>query len=244
MTSTPRTSPKSRAALVVVVILAAFIAVTTLPDYFSGRWPWTSAPKSPHLTALREVRETGIDLPDWQSIFYETANFGGARWSIQQFSKQEVTAADSAASAATEDQILLLFRPQTTDKAQPEVEWIDLMGAQRWTVDSQQRLRVASDQGTVTVNFARAWNDQQTYAMAQWYAWPGGGHPSPSHWFWGDQLMQWRHHERLSWIAVSLLLPVPPLSAIDGTQPRAEQAIQAVHDALQVQLFSSADSLS
>ncbi|MEO1589821.1 MAG: cyanoexosortase B system-associated protein [Cyanobacteria bacterium J06632_22] len=244
MTTTPHVSHKSRVALVVVVVLTAFIAVTTLPDYLSGGWPWTNSPESPHLKALRDVRDEGIALPGWQAIFYEKADFGGDQWIVQQFTKQAAAGNAAAASVALEDQIVLLLRPQGTDADQPEVEWIDIMGAQRWTVDSQQRLRIATAGGPVTVAFARAWNDQQTYAIAQWYAWSGGGHPSPGRWFWGDQLKQWQFHERLSWMAVSLLLPVPPLSAVDGTQPRLEQAVQAIQEALQIQIFNATEVAS
>ena len=240
MTSTPHVSAKSWVALTVVAILTAFIAVTTLPDYLSGGWPWTRAPQSPHIQALRDLRETGIALPGWQAVFHEQANFGGQRWSVQQFSKQTGTADPSA----LDDQVVVLLLPQVDHTNQPEVEWIDIMGAQRWTVDSREKLRVETETGTVTVNFGRAWNDQQTYAIAQWYAWPQGGHPSPSRWFWGDQLKQWQNHERLSWVAVSALMPVPPLSAVEGLQPRAEEAVQTIQAALDTQIFGSLDGTS
>lgn len=259
MTSTPQTSTKNRVVLTVVGLLAAFIAVIALPDYLSGGWPWTTPPESPHLKTLLNIREDGITLPGWQAVFFEAADFGGDRWSVQQFAKagtaenepigDEESDSNSpengdGVSSSFEDQIVLLLRPQATSTDQPEVEWIDLMGAQRWTVDSQQRLTIAAETGPVTVNFARAWNDQQTYAIAQWYAWPNGGHPTPGRWFWGDQLSQWQHRERLSWIAVSLLLPMPPLSAIETAQPRLDPAVKTVQNALQTQVFNVTNAAS
>ena len=243
MTSTARPSSKNWIALAVIGILATFIAITTLPDYLSGGWPWSNPPESPHLKALQAVRKEGMTLPDWQAVLSETADFGGDQWSVQQFSSA-AGAVGEPRPPALDEQMLLLLRPQATDSEQPEVEWIDLMGAQRWTVDSQQRLRVDVESAPVRVDFARAWNDQQTFAIAQWYAWPQGGHPSPSHWFWGDQLSQWKHRERLSWIAVSLLLPVPPLSDIAPQQPRIEAAVKTVQAALQAQFFNPLDTAS
>ncbi|MEO0540515.1 MAG: cyanoexosortase B system-associated protein [Cyanobacteria bacterium P01_A01_bin.105] len=231
MTSTTHPSAKNRVVLAVIALLAAFIAVITLPDYLSGRWPWATPPESPHLKSLLAVREVGIALPGWQEVFKEAADFGGDQWSVQQFSQAE-------GAVSLEDQVVVLLRPQATSVDQPEVEWIDLMGAQRWTIDSRQPLTVATDVGTVRVNFARAWNDQQTYAIAQWYAWPNGGHPAPGHWFWGDQLRQWKQRERLSWIAVSVLLPVPPLSSIGGMEPRVEETVRLVQSALETQIFN------
>jgi cyanoexosortase B-associated protein len=176
-----------------------------------------------------------LSVPGWQPLQHERVTFGSDDWSLQQMTIQPPQQGVS--------QVVLLLKPQTWHTDQPDVEWLDVKGAQRWTIDSRQSVRwetsaPAGEPPTqVRAKFFRAWNQQQTYAAMQWYAWPGGGDPSVSHWFWADQKVQWQSHQRLPWVAVCLLVPLPPLADIAPSQPAIEQLAQTVQTALQTEIF-------
>jgi cyanoexosortase B-associated protein len=232
----------------ILVILMAFATITVLPSYWSGQWPWMTPPGVAQIQSLRTLKTTGLSLPGWQSDYQEIVSFGGNQWSVQQFTPEQ---ASEKASAHDQGDFLLLLKPQTEPKNQPEVEWLDLKGAQQWTTDSRRQLRLRATTSTadtldfdVQANFLRVWNQQQTYAALQWYAWPGAGHPAPGHWFWGDQKAQWQAHQRLPWVAVSLLVPIEPLGNIIGYQEYIEHLGDKVQTALQVQVFKSSSSRS
>ncbi|MEM9161477.1 MAG: cyanoexosortase B system-associated protein [Cyanobacteria bacterium P01_F01_bin.4] len=221
----------------IVATLAILVAVNALPRYFSGQWPWSPAPSVPQIETLRDIRKTGLAIPGWQQVVQETVAFGGDKWSVQQFVSQP-----------DGNPMVLLLRPQAQASDQPEVEWIDLKGAQKWTTDSYQRLEIGMPAMDDTpayqlqANFLRAWNDQQTYAALQWYAWPQGGHPSPSRWFWGDQKAQLQSHQRLPWVAATLLVPIAPLGDSETARTAIQTLGQQVQMALQAQVFARSAS--
>jgi cyanoexosortase B-associated protein len=68
--------------------------------------------------------------------------------------------------------------------------------------------------------------------VLQWYAWSKGGHPAPSHWFWADQWTQLRDRQRLSWVAVSLQMPIKPLGEIASAQSELEALGKLVQSTL------------
>ena len=218
-------------ALIVIALLALFVALSALPRYFSS-WPWATPLKVANQSELQALRDTGLDLPGWQRVDQLTTKLSGNTWSIQELAATE----GGPFSEVTPSTIALLLRPQVWEKDQPEVEWLDIEGAQRWQTDSWQRLRFdvtpsAKSSFDVDANnsedlplthqtirirtdFFRAWSKDQTYAVMQWYASPMGGSPSPAWWFWSDQKVQWSARQRLPWVAVSLWLPIDPLGDI------------------------------
>ena len=113
---------------------------------------------------------------------------------------------------------MLLLLPQPWHSNQPQLEWLDVSGAQHWRIESRRRLKVAPSPGAGPVNarFFRAWGDRQSVAVVQWYAMPSGGHPSPGHWFWANQWSQLTRRALTPWVAVSLVLPMEPLGALWG----------------------------
>ncbi|MEO0456284.1 MAG: cyanoexosortase B system-associated protein [Cyanobacteria bacterium P01_A01_bin.114] len=234
MQSTVRLSQSTQRLFkgLIVAVLAILVAANALPRYVSGQWPWSPPPSVPQIKVLRTIRETGLAIPGWQQSFHEAISFGGDKWSVQQL------------SPPTGEPMVLLLRPQVQSTDQPEVEWLDLKGAQKWKIDSLRSLAIdipATDDAPayrLPVNFLRAWNTQQTYAALQWYAWPQGGHPSPSRWFWGDQKAQLQHHQRLPWVAVSLMVPIPPLGDIEDAQDVIQPLGQQVQNALQATVFA------
>ncbi|MBE9077484.1 cyanoexosortase B system-associated protein [Romeria aff. gracilis LEGE 07310] len=229
--------PKAARCLVLAA-LALLIAVSALPYYRSG-WPWASPPDVPHVAALKTLQQKGLALPGWETQEQSQISLGGHDWSVQQIAPATPNAANPIAQAA------LLLRPQVWYADQPEVEWLDIRGSQQWTVDSRQRLtftvpvpeQLSSAQADsaptqVTADFFRAWNPTQTYAVLQWYAWPTGGHPALSRWFWLDQKAQLQKQQRLPWVAVSLLIPIPPLGDIQPYLESAEALAETVQQAL------------
>ncbi|MBE9066276.1 cyanoexosortase B system-associated protein [Leptolyngbya cf. ectocarpi LEGE 11479] len=221
-------APKSKSRLkwLVVAVLAAIIAAVAIPQYLSGQWPWQSPPDVPQIRLVRGLKETGLSLEGWSEEFQQKIAIGGDQWSVQQ-----LTPTNNAAP----EQMILFLKPQGQSKDQPEVEWIDLKGAQKWQTSNHRRLRM----GPLRVDTFRAWTSSQTFAVAQWYALPHGGHPAPHHWFWQDQLYQWKRGERLPWVAVSVLVPMPPLGDISLFYSDLEQLSQLVQTSLGETVFSA-----
>lgn len=196
-----------------IVALAVLVAIAALPNYLSGQWPWQAPLDVPHLSELRNLMPSPLTLEGWQLEQHQEIRLGGNRWSFAQY---RVAA---GAEAVAESEFALLLRPQTDRDKQPEVEWVDLQGIQRWQVSDRHTVRfdVTDETGQpipVTSRYLRAIDGSTTLAVMQWYAWPTGGHFAPGRWFWVDQRRQWRQHERLPWVAVSILLPIEPVGDI------------------------------
>ncbi|MGB7487889.1 MAG: cyanoexosortase B system-associated protein [Phormidesmis sp.] len=233
---------KSIATLIVIAILALFVAISAVPHYLSS-WPWATPLKVPNQPALQAIRDQGITLPGWLSQEQIKTKIGGHTWSIQQLSAAD----ESPFAAASPSTIFLLLRPQVWEADQPEVEWLDLKGSQQWQTDSHQSLpfeitQKKSDNSDnlsktvrISTDYFRAWNKDQTYAILQWYASPIGGSASPAWWFWADQNAQWRHRQRMPWVAVSIWLPIDPLSDII---PHQEMAV-ALGQSVQAELLQT-----
>ena len=121
--------------LALVVLLTLFVAVSALPQYFGG-WSWDTPLKLPAAsrTALQAVPDQGISLAGWVSDEQTQTKIGGDTWSVQKLS---VAAAAKGSKLAP---VFLLLRPQTYGADQPEVEWLDVKGSQRWETDSSRAL--------------------------------------------------------------------------------------------------------
>lgn len=242
-----KTTKKSTVTLIVIAALALFVAVSALPRYASG-WPWASPLKVSNQSALQAIRDEGIAVPGWLADEQVKTKIGGDTWSIQQLSAVD----EGPFSAATPSTVFLLLRPQIWEADQPEVEWLDLKGAQQWETDSQQSLPFkvsvnslssTSDKSeTIRINtdFFRAWSTEQTYAVMQWYASPTGGSASPAWWFWADQKAQWRYRQRMPWVAASVWLPIEPLSDIGSYEAIASDIGKAVQQELLQTVFADA----
>ena len=224
--------PKSRTTLklIVVVFVLAIAAVPSLPHYASRAWPWDSLPDVPTIEQLQALQQNGLTLPGWNTQDQQVIEVNGKKWSAQAID-----------SSRLHQSAVLLLRPQTWQRDQPQVEWTDINGLQRWTIDSQQRLQftVASPSRTIATRFLRGWSEQQTYAVLQWYAWSTGGDPAPAHWFWADQQQQWQKRDRMPWVAVCVLIPIPPLSEIEPIKPLAIELGQTIQTALMTSALRS-----
>jgi cyanoexosortase B-associated protein len=210
--------------LFVVIILGA------IPGYLSGHWRWEKPPEVTNLEKLRNLRKTGLTIDNWQTVDKQPLNIGGLQWILQDIQNPNQTKA----------LILLLPQSETTD--QPQVEWTDISGLQRWKTDSQTQIKFtvtpkkiensnSSQTATVEANFFRAWSDRQTWAVVCWYAFPSGGNPSPQAWFWADRSAQ-ISNQRVPWVAVSLQIFIEPLGDIAKIRPVAESLAKNIQAAL------------
>ncbi|MGB3199868.1 MAG: cyanoexosortase B system-associated protein [Nodosilinea sp.] len=217
--------------LALVVVLSALAGMAILPAYLKGEWPWTTTPQVAQLDQLRALQTDGLALPGWQLTTAKAVAINRQTWTLAEY-----RAASPAAKAAPVQQFAVLLHPQPWHSNQPQLEWIDLAGAQNWRVESRRRLRV----GPVKARFFRAWGDRQSFAVVQWYALPGGGHPSPSHWFWADQWSQLTRHASTPWVAVSVLVPMEPLGAIADYTPLAIDLTELIQQQVTAVVFKAA----
>lgn len=200
--------------IIVLLFLLVLVGVVAIPGYATGRWPWTNPPPVANLKELKTLRQNGLILPGWRTL--RTQNhviIGGHRWLVQEIQNNQTIA-------------VLLLLPQNGPKDQPQVEWVDIKGFHRWQTDADRTLSftvnltsVANTQTTtVTARFFRSRTPQQTFAVLQWYAWPNGGSPSTSRWFWEDSIAR-LSNRRASWVAVCIIVPIEPNADIKIAEP-------------------------
>lgn len=208
-----------------ILLLSTLIIVGAAPGYIrGGNWSWLNVPPTANIQQIKGILSTGLVLDNWQIVDRQQIRIGGHRW-VGQIIKQE----DS-------QPIMLLLKPQTYYLNKPEVEWMDINGLERWKTDSHSQIQFTVSQGQnslpTTARFFRAWNQRQTFAVVQWYAFPQGGHYAVSSWFWRDLMAQLRGN-RISWVAVSLRIPINPLEELEVAQPFAKSLAQQVQAELQ-----------
>jgi cyanoexosortase B-associated protein len=202
--------------LSLILLLLIPTCFGAIPGYYQGgNWSWSALPHAPHLQEIKRLKNTGLDIPNWQTIKpQKKVLVAGKTWSIQVLQPNQ----NSVSSP-----ISLLLLPQNHYLDKPEVEWMDINGLEKWQTDSFEQLNFAvadSNSKTVKANFFRAWNRQQTFTVVQWYAFPDGGNYGNFGWFWRDLIAQLQH-SRVPWIAVCLKIPLEPLSTLDQARPLA-----------------------
>ncbi len=209
--------------VVLLLILSGLVCLGALPGYVSGgQWRWTAPPKVTVLDPLNALKKDGIEIPGWQTIEKNVTSIGEHKWMHQELQN------------ATQTKATVLFFPQARSIDQPQVEWADLDGSQRWKTDSHRQIQTDS----ITVEFLRAWTPSQTYAVMRWYAWENGGHPAPIQWFIRDRIAQWQNR-RAAWVAVTVILPIEPLEEIEPYRSQLESIVQTVQSTLTNQVLRS-----
>ncbi len=224
--SIPQSAKLSRAKIVLLTILTVLMLLGAVPGYVAGgKWAWYSAPEVPNLNQLRAIKGEGIPIPGWQTQPPQSPIPADQQWHMQE-----------VAQGAQKATVFLL--PQTGIKHQPQVEWADLEGRQRWQSDSYQTLNLAIDAPSqqFTTRFFRAWTKARTYAVVQWYAQPLGGNPVPSQWYIADRLAQWQRR-RVPWVAVSIQVPMEPLDDLSKYQGQVATIAKAVQTGLVTTTF-------
>jgi cyanoexosortase B-associated protein len=226
----------------VLVFLLILVGVVAIPGYATGRWPWTNPPPVTNLKQLKTLRQEGLTLPGWQRLSVRNnLQIGGHRWLVQKI--QEIQHPERIA--------ILLLLPQNGPKDQPQVEWLDIDGFHQWERDADRPLSftvklVATPNqppSTVTAQFFRSWitnpaktparTPQPTFAVLQWYAWPNGGSPATSRWFWEDSIAR-LSNRRASWVAVSIIVPIKPSDNIELYRP----LVQSIGEIIQAKLMT------
>ncbi len=222
--------------IILLGFLLGLIGIGAVPGYFAGNWRWASPPPVPTLEQLKGLRKTGLTIAGWQTLQQDTVLIGGHNWLLLEVQHAPQTKA------------LILLLPQSDPSDQPQVEWTDVSGLQRWILDSYSQMQftvavphtagssgeakfTAQQVATVQARFLRARNERQTYAVLQWYAWPNGGHPAPSQWFWADRRAQ-LSNRRVPWVAVSIQISIEPFGNIERSRQLAESLGKTVQAAL------------
>ena len=206
--------------MLLAVFLLIILIVGILPDYITGKWSWKNTPQITNLKYLRKIREDGLTISDLPTISHQKVLLAHHKWLLQIVENDTKTV------------VFLLLTPNGP-KDKPQVEWMNINGLYRWKTDSQKRvkftLKIKGDSNETTdlekqdshieARFFRGWTKKQTYAVMQWYAWPGGGSPEPGDWFWADRLAI-LSKKRVPWAAVSIMFPIEPLEEIDPYLPQ------------------------
>jgi cyanoexosortase B-associated protein len=220
----PRSWHLSRAKFVLLVLLFGLILLGAAPHYLNQKWPWLMPPPIAQLKELRAIRQQGVPIQSWQTAAGQPLEMGEHHWYQQSLAQGDRTAT-----------VLLL--PQGSPTQQPQVEWNDIQGIQRWQTDSLKTLRVTGQApDPFETRFFRAWTPTHTYAVLQWYAQSNGGSPVASKWYVVDRLAQWRQ-QRVPWIAVSVQMPMAPLDDLAKYQDGAIALAQDIQVSLQQQIF-------
>lgn len=216
---------QQQSKIIIVILMTVLLIGAALPGYISQKWAWLDMPQLKTLPQLQTIRKEGLTLPGWQTVKIKSLQIGNKQWLQQEVKRDNQTAT-----------VLLLT--QNYYKDQPQLDWMDINGFLGWKTDEYQRDRFSVksasedlDPVEVEVQFFKAWTSTQTYAVAQWYAWPNGGHPALSHWFWADRWAQLGRN-RAPWVAVCLLIPIKPLGNIQEVWPVATALGESVQASL------------
>lgn len=216
-----------------IALLLFLLLIGGIVLNFTGQSSWREPFPVTNLGAMRELRNTGLELPDWDQEGQLRLNVGGREWSVEAVTKPGKPTA------------LVMVLPQWGPREMPGVEWSDIDGFFRWRREGgaiasplltftttnpatkvQARYFLARDTAETRVVPLR-----QTVAVLQWYATPIGGNPNPSWWFWRDQWAQ-MNRRRLPWVAVSLRFPMDPRSTLEDVEADILPLAQAVQEAI------------
>lgn len=216
----------------IVLFAIAIVAAIVLPNYWTQEWTWNHLPQLPQVNQLKRLQQEGLALKSWQTLNQRSIKIGGHSWSVQ-----AIVPEAEVETATAQTTTLLLLRPQTWIRDLPQVDWMDINGIQQWQTDSVRSIqfRVTASSGQsfpVTARFLRGWTEERTYAVMQWYAWSTGGNPSPTDWFWADQMSRWQDRQPLPWIAVSVMQPIAPLGNIETVHLSLEALAQQIQATL------------
>lgn len=233
--------------ILLLLLLLLILAVANIPSYLQGIKPWKEPPAVPGLRRLQELQANGIKVAGWETVNQVTIEPGGRKWLLHELRQDNHVA-------------LLLLRAQRGSTEQPQVEWMDINGYWRWKSDSEIRIKFTVVPGTsprflgktgelkaetrkiqpqlaqVEVRYFRGVTRQQTYAIMQWYAFPDGGHPKASYWFWRDRLYQLSGN-REPWVAVCIIMPIEPLGDIKHSRPLMESLAKTIQTTLMAEVF-------
>jgi cyanoexosortase B-associated protein len=215
----------------VLLLLLLLLVIGAVPGYLKGRWQWQEPPHVHNLKQLKDLRQTNLNIPGWQTTDQREQTIGGRKWSLQLIKKDEKT------------QAVVLLLPQNGPRDQPQVEWTEINGWQQWDVAQERTAeftvpnpKASNTTVKVEARFFRGVTPQQTFAVLQWYASPKGGHPAPINWFLADQVAQWSH-KRVAWVGACILVPIEPLGQVEQSWTLVQSLAQEVQASLMKDVF-------
>ncbi|MEL4896279.1 cyanoexosortase B system-associated protein [Crocosphaera sp. Alani8] len=215
------------AQIMILVLFSLVIIFVAVPSYLNQEWSWSKLPRVPEVAQMREIPNTKLNFSGWTTISQREMSINNYPWSLQLIEKPG------------EEVVFVALKGQKYFKDQPEVEWTDLELMERWKREGVKTLEFPSEinpNNSVTARWFQAWNDK-TYAVVQWYAWPGGGHHAPSQWFLVDQKAQLRK-KRVPWVAVSITIPMEALGSLKDKEALARPLAQEVQKTLEKEIFT------
>lgn len=217
------------ASFLLIAFLAILVVVGAVPNYQNNSWSWRDIPEI-NLNKIKKVNETGLEIEGWKILEHEMINIDENKWLAQVIGQ------------TPEKVALLLLRTQPYHKDYPEVEWTNLEIKQRWKTSFNTELNLTvnrkNQQETISTRFLRARIGRKTFAVVQWYAWPNGGDFRSEKWFFQDKIAQ-VNQKRLPWIAVSLQIPISPLSDLEEVREYAQSLAVEVQTAIEQNLFGN-----
>ncbi|MDJ0598917.1 MAG: cyanoexosortase B system-associated protein [Crocosphaera sp.] len=212
--------------IVILCLLGLAIVFVAIPSYFTQQWSWSELPRVPEVTQMKKIPERKLNFSGWTTVAQKEMSINNYPWSFQLIEKPG------------QDPVVVALKGQKYYKDQPEVEWVDLQGIEKWKSDSYKTLKFPSQinpNNSITARWFQAWN-KKTYAVVQWYAWPGGGHYAPPQWFLADQKAQLKN-KRVPWVAVSIRIPMEPLGNLKDMESMAKSLAQQVQITLEEEVF-------
>ncbi len=244
--------PAQWAKITTLVFLLLLLIVAAVPGYLTGEWIWADQPQLQTLGQLQKIRAEGLDLEGWNTLEQKLERLRGKEWLIQTIERDNQTAI-----LVLLIQRYYKDRPQVEwMDFNGFQQWkTDSHRRLHLTVEpSEDR----SSPIKFTTQFFRSWTQvanpllsflwqncsnpelcdlyqkqrlRQTYAVMQWYAWPNGGSPAPSHWFIADRMAQ-LSQQRAPWVAVNILIPIEPLGNIEKVEDVARSLSKTVQATL------------
>ena len=215
--------------LTVALFLLLLTLIGNLSSYANGNWSWSKLAKVDNIGKTIQLRQTGLNVIGTETIEQKQIAIGGHKWSAQIVKKD-----------SNLEPISLFLLPQLDDRDKPEVEWMDIKGAERWQTDSETKLKFTvpetEQKAIVRAKFFRAWNKKQTFAVVQWYAFPNGGDFAPTIWFWQDLTAQLQGN-RVPWVAVCFKVAMEPLGDLKKMRSQVEDLAIKIQISLSKEVF-------
>ncbi|KOR38481.1 cyanoexosortase B system-associated protein [Planktothricoides sp. FACHB-1370] len=247
--------------ILLLLLLLLLLGGANIPSYLQGIKPWKEPPPVPGLKKLQELQSNGIQVAGWETVNKVTIEAGGRKWLLHELNQNNQMALlllRSQRGSTEQPQVEWMdingywrwksdsetwseftveipgtdprFLEETGD-LKPETG--DLKGALKpENGDLKQKLAL------VEARYFRGVTRQQTYAIMQWYAFPDGGHPKASRWFWRDRLYQ-ISGKREPWVAVCIIMPIEPYGDIEKARPLIESLAKTVQATLMAEAFNN-----
>lgn len=250
--------PQKYTQFIALGFLTVLLMVAAIPGYVSGKWSWADLPQLQNQSQLQTIRKEGLQLSGWKTLEQKPLKLRGHEWLLQ-----TVERGDQTAILLLLVQKYYKDRPQVewmdingfqqwkTDSNQSVQVTATSPSTPSNPVEVNTRffrsltpsvntLATLLWQECSTDQLCQLYDQQrrrQTYAVMQWYAWPGGGSPSPSRWFVADRIAQ-LSNLRAPWVAVNLLIPIEPLGNIDQVEATAQSLGEEVQTALMAEALT------